>query len=265
MGKPLRIALLSDIHGNRVALDAVLADIDAQGGADEYWVLGDLVAFGPQPNECMDRISKLPNVRMTRGNTDRYIMKGDRPPPSAEEALDDPERLPILVEVASSCSWTLGMITAGGWFDTLNDLPLEERLTLPNGTRLLGVHASPGKDGSDGIVPDSPMDELISMFTNCDADLVCVGHTHWPANRYVEDVHVINLGSVSNSRLSTLDATYVLLDADESGYKITHRFVPYDQQAVIQLLEKLRHPGRRYINLHMRGELIATYYGEPEV
>lgn len=261
----MRIALLSDIHGNHVALEAVLADIDVQGPVDEYWILGDIVALGPQPNECIARISALPNVRMTRGNTDRYIITGDRPPPSAKEVLKNPKKLPTLIEVANSFSWTQGMITADGWFDLLKDLPLEQRLTLPDGTRLLGVHASPGEDGGDGIVPDSPMEDLVARFTNCDADLVCVGHTHWPANRHIEDVHVINLGSVSNPRIPTLEATYVLLDADESGYTITHRFVPYDQQAVVQLLDEIQHPARRYITRHMQGDFIATHYGDPDV
>jgi predicted phosphodiesterase len=45
----MRIALLSDIHGNEIGLNAVLADVTAQGGADAYWILGDLVALGPRP------------------------------------------------------------------------------------------------------------------------------------------------------------------------------------------------------------------------
>ena len=67
----MRIALLSDIHGNSVALDAVLRDVQAQGNADEYWILGDLVAIGPDPIGVLERLSELEEAFYVRGNTDR--------------------------------------------------------------------------------------------------------------------------------------------------------------------------------------------------
>jgi predicted phosphodiesterase len=71
----MRLALLSDIHGNPLALDAILADIRATcGGADTYWVLGDLVAIGYDPAGVLERLVALPNVSYTYGNTDRYLL-----------------------------------------------------------------------------------------------------------------------------------------------------------------------------------------------
>lgn len=260
----MRIAILSDIHGNHIALEAVLADIQSQGIPDAYWVLGDLAALGAQPIESLQQVNSLPNVRFVRGNTDRYVTKGDRPPPAPEAVAANPDLLPVLLEVTNSFSWTRGMITAGGWFDFMDGLPIEQRLDLPDGTRLLGVHASPGEDDGPGVVPDSPAQNLTEMFANCEADLVCVGHTHWPANRHVGDVHVINLGSVANPRIPTLEATYVLLDADSSGYKVSHRFVSYDRDAVLQSVDAIHHPAAGFIQSFMRGEKIATQYGRPE-
>ena len=76
-GKSLmRIAIMSDIHGVITALDAVLADIDQQGGVDEYWLLGDLVEAGPAPVTVLERIVTLPNAHIIRGNTDRYVAVG---------------------------------------------------------------------------------------------------------------------------------------------------------------------------------------------
>ncbi|MEM7129896.1 MAG: metallophosphoesterase family protein [Chloroflexota bacterium] len=260
----MRIALLSDIHGNHIALDAVLADIQSQGEPDAYWVLGDLAALGGQPVDSLERVTALPNVSFVRGNTDRYVTKGDRPPPLPEEVVANPDLLPVLVEVANSFAWTQGMITASGWFDFMDKLPLEQRLTLPDGTRLLGVHASPGTDDGVGVSPDTPEEVLNEMFDSCDADLVCVGHTHWPANRQVGNVHVVNLGSVANPRIPSLEATYVLLDANESGYTITHHFVPYARDAVVQILDQVHHPAAGFIESFMRGEKIATHYGQPD-
>jgi predicted phosphodiesterase len=55
----MRVAVFSDIHGNTIALDAVLADITARGGADAYWVLGDLVAIGAQPVQTLERLAAV--------------------------------------------------------------------------------------------------------------------------------------------------------------------------------------------------------------
>ena len=116
----MRIAAFSDIHGNIVALDAVLADIESQGGVDAFWVLGDLVALGPSPVQVLERLVSLPNVRIVRGNTDRYVYTGsDRPFPSIEQARDSPHLLPNLVECAATFSWTQGALTPGAWITWL--------------------------------------------------------------------------------------------------------------------------------------------------
>jgi hypothetical protein len=119
----MRRALLSDTHGNPIALDAVLADIAAQGAVDGYWVLGDLVAIGYDPVGVLERLTPLPNVRFVQGNTDRYVVTGDRPHPSIPNAAADPALLPTLVEVAHTFAWTQGYVTAAGWLDWLADLP----------------------------------------------------------------------------------------------------------------------------------------------
>ena len=78
----MKIALMSDIHGNLIALDAVLSDILSTGGVDEYWIVGDHVAIGPDPNGVLERLKALPCASFTGGNTDRYVVTGDRPDPS---------------------------------------------------------------------------------------------------------------------------------------------------------------------------------------
>src|SRR5262245_26471365 len=142
----MNIALLSDIHGNSSALDAVLADIHARGGVDGYWVLGDLVALGHDPVGVLERLAALPNVQYVRGNTDRYVAVGDRPPPTLADVAADPRLLATLVEIAGTFAWTQGALTAAGWLDWLERLPLELHVALPDGTQVLGVHASPGRD-----------------------------------------------------------------------------------------------------------------------
>jgi len=123
----MRLALLSDIHGNPIALDAVLTDIQAQGGVDAYWVLGDLAALGYDPVTVIERLVALPGIRFVHGNTDRYVVTGERPPPTLEDVQADPSLLPLLIGVAQSLAWTQGAVTATGRLNWLAELPLQFR------------------------------------------------------------------------------------------------------------------------------------------
>jgi predicted phosphodiesterase len=249
----MRIALLSDIHGNAIALNAVLADIVEQGGADSYWILGDLVALGPEPVRTLEILSTLPGVRFIRGNTDRYVCTGDRPSPGIEEAKSDPQLLGALVEVAGTFAWTQGMITAGGWFQWLRELPLEMRAILPDGARFLGVHASPGQDDGEGIGPDGNAADFSKSLAEANADLVCVGHTHLPFERRIWQTHVVNPGAVSLSLARDKHASYAFLSISTDTHSIEHRSVQYDRYAVIDQLNRIGHPGRGFLIKHLSG------------
>src|SRR4029453_10596864 len=106
-----------------------------------------------------------------------------RPPPTQAEVRADPALLSVLVDVAHSFAWTQGVLTGAGWLDQLAALPLEVRVTLPDGTRLLGVHAVPGRDDGPGIRPGLADAELRRAVAGAAAELVLVGHTHWPVDR----------------------------------------------------------------------------------
>jgi predicted phosphodiesterase len=250
----MRLAILSDVHGNTTALDAVLADVEAAGGVDGYWVLGDHAALGPNPTGAIERLAALPNARFVRGNTDRYTSSGDRPEPSPEEVVADPAKLPVALQVTASFAWTQGAVTATGQFDWLAGLPLEQRMTLPDGTRLLGVHAAPGEDDGPGINPAQSDDELAAILGPSDADLVIVGHTHFALDRTAGGARVVNLGSVSNPVTEDLRASYFLLDAGATGYRIERRRVAYDIAAVMAAVERIRHPASSFLLAFFRGE-----------
>src|SRR5260370_28343520 len=89
----MRLAILSDIHGNPLALDAVLADIQSQGEVDAYWVLGDFAALGYDPKTPLEKVTALSHGSFTRGNTDRYAVTQDHPVPPPKVA-GDPSLLP---------------------------------------------------------------------------------------------------------------------------------------------------------------------------
>ena len=258
----MRIALLSDIHGNTIALDAVLDDIRCAGGVNEYWVVGDLVAIGPDPLGVLDRLVKLDNAYFIRGNTDRYLVTGERPPPTINDVACDLDLLPTVLEITRSFAWTLGAIATTGWLDWLAALPTEQRLILPDGTRLLAVHAAPGTDGGDGIHPALSDDELRTILNGCGADLVCVGHTHWALDRSVEGIRVVNLGSVSNPYPPDLRASYVLLEADKRAYRLEHCRVDYNREAVIALMERMHFSGANYAAKFMQGQHLPRWMSQ---
>ncbi len=252
---PLRVAIFSDIHGNSVALDAVLADIEAQGDVDQYWLLGDYVALGPDPAGVLARLEQLPNVIFTRGNTDRYVATDDRPFPLKQDVIDNPELFTRYVNMNAGFSWTKGAVTAVNKLDWLANLPLEYRVTLPNGTRVLGVHAAPSTDDGAGFKPGMDQAQMAEQLAGCEADIVFVGHTHQCMEEQVEDTLLINLGSVSNPVGNDLRAKYVILSSDEGGNAITPRFVDYDRQTVIKQLEVIGHPSAAFISQFLRGKM----------
>ena len=249
------LGLMSDIHGNRTALEAVLAD-GANAGVESWWALGDLAAIGPEPVATLERLSNLADVRVTSGNTERYVLTRDRPPPSRDDVAARPELLDLMLIVEASFSWTRGALAVHGWLDWLANLPLETRVALPDGTRLLGVHASPGRDDGDGITPHRPVPELRDALAGADADIVCAGHTHQPTDRRVGGVRAVNLGSVGNPVTDDLRASYVVVHADRHGHHVEHRRVAYDHDAFLEQVAHSGHPDVEHIASFQRGKQV---------
>jgi predicted phosphodiesterase len=263
----VKLGLISDIHGNRTALEAVIAD-GTQRGVDSWWALGDLVAIGPEPVATLELLANLPNVRITSGNTERYILTGDRPPPHAHDVLAQPELLGLFVAIEGSFAWTRGALAATGWLDFLDQLPLETRTVLDDGTRMLGVHASPGRDDGDGITPDRPEAELLNALIGADAEIVVAGHTHQPTDRHVGHIRAVNLGSVGNPITDDLRASYVIVHADNHQHLLEHRRVSYDREKFLACLARSGHPEVDHIASFQRGEQVrhrARRPGAPTV
>src|ERR1700733_7905223 len=98
----MRLGVIADVHGNEVALRAVLDDA-AGCRVDRWWVLGDLVLFGPRPAETLGLLRSLPGVEMLRGNTDRYVLTGEQPAPHAP-----PTRRPASTWSSGTVWWRPG-------------------------------------------------------------------------------------------------------------------------------------------------------------
>ncbi|MGH2686129.1 MAG: metallophosphoesterase family protein [Actinomycetota bacterium] len=249
----MKVGVLSDVHGNRVALEAVVADGHSLG-VDTWWALGDLVAIGPEPAATLELLCSLPNLSVTTGNTERYVLTGDRPFPQEDDVRADPDLLDLFASVGRSFAWTCGALAASGWLPWLRALPGEVRGTLPDGTRVLGVHASPHRDDGAGISPDRPEQELQQELDGAGADVVIAGHTDRPTDRFVGTIRAVNGGSVSNPITDDLRASFVVVYADAGGYRIEHRRVAYDRDEFLRRVAASGHPAHDYIASFQRGE-----------
>jgi putative phosphoesterase len=218
----VHIAVISDVHGNLQALDAVVSDA---GGVDAYWFLGDLVAHGPRPAECVRRVRALPGLVAVRGNTDRYTLTE---PPTPEHA--------------ASFDWTRAALSAEelGW---LGSLPIEARPVAG----VLMVHASPGRDDGPGLDPHTRDADLEPAFASADADLLLVGHTHHPEMRVLAGTQVVNPGSVSLPRTADALTRYAVLTSTGDGWSVEHRTVPYDRAATLADLAAGDHPSADWL------------------
>ena len=219
----MHIAVISDVHGNLEALDAVLADAS---GVDAYWLLGDLVAHGPRPAECVRRVRALPGVVAVRGNTDRYTLTSP-PDPVMVASIDWPRTALSVDDLAG-----------------LGGLPVEAR---PRAGVLM-VHASPGRDDGPGLDPHTSDADLVPAFASADADLVLVGHTHHPDSRVLAGKLVVNPGSVSLPRTSDALTRYAILTSTGTGWSVEHRTVPYDRAAVLADLAAGDHPSADWLS-----------------
>lgn len=244
--RPGSLGVMADLHANPWAVEAVVADAE-RFGVERWLVLGDVVAMGPEPVAVLDILDRLDVVATISGNTERYVLAGDRPYPDLSDVELDPSLLPRLVEVAAAFGWTKGFLAAADRLATIAAYAPAVELTLPDGTALLAVHASLAADDGQGISPDPDDDVLADLFSGATAPLVVGGHTHHPTDRNVDGVRMLNPGSVSNPPSDDRDARYLLLHCTDAGHTVELRSVPYDVDAVRRSIEGSGYPGADYL------------------
>lgn len=226
----MRIALISDIHGNLTALEAALADIKRRK-ADVTVCLGDVAAGGPEPVAVIQRLRDLA-IPVIMGNTDHWLLN-----PTPEDPKSDDPRPEYENE-----RWAADQMTA------------EERALIAayaptlafnlDGTSLLCYHGSP-RSFDERVEPETPTRELDNYFAEHKATLLAGGHTHEAmARRYGESV-IVNPGSVGlpmihpqpGSEKNTyypVWAEYALIKAEGRELFITLRRVPYAFDALAE-------------------------------
>jgi len=240
----MRVAIVSDIHGNRRAFEAVLADL-RQVAPDLVVHGGDLAAGGAHPADLIDQVRSLgwPGVR---GNTDEMLWAPER---LTEFAATQPQLTRILAMVQETIPPTVASIGEERlrWLEGLPPRYSHDSFTL--------VHARPN-DLWRAPMPDAGDDELRDTYSSLGAPLVVYGHIHRPYIRHLHDMTVANTGSVSQSHDGDTRASYLVIDGEE----LTIRRVEYDVQSEAEELLRsgLPHAG------WMARILLAGKYCPPE-
>lgn len=213
-----RIALLSDMHGNSAATEAVLAEIDA-GQPDEIVCLGDLVGYGARPNEVTDLIRER-EIPTVMGNYDDGV--GFDRDDCGCAYKDDGER----ERGQASLMWTRATVDDGrkAYLRTL----MPELRREINGVRLRFVHGSPRRM-NEYLFENRDERSLARIAAIADADVLVFGHTHIPWTREIGGVRFINTGSVGKPKDGDPRACWVLLTVGVGGrIAVDHRRVAYD-------------------------------------
>ena len=217
----MKVAVVSDIHANWHALDAVLADVEVQSPA-EVWCLGDLVGYGPQPNRCTDAIRERAQICLA-GNHDLGVIG------SVDLADFSPD-------AATVARWTATTLEDGarGFLESLS--PTGER----NGAQMF--HGSPKDPVWEYVLSEGAARNALDMTTS---ELVLVGHSHIPIALRLADGTIagglarggsevdlsqgrwlLNPGAVGQPRDGDPRAAYLLIDLE--ARRAHFRRVPYD-------------------------------------
>ena len=223
----MRTLIISDIHANLNALEAVLEDA---APFDRVWCLGDLVGYGPDPNECIERVKELPGLKCVKGNHDAAI-------------LGDIDTWAFRAEARESLAWLALHLDPENksWLASLDERLVTDRFTLS--------HGSPRNPIWEYVMDVSVANANMAAF---ETDFCLVGHTHIPCVYMVgeesdpspylyffpldepfalERKSIINPGSVGQPRDHNPLASYLLYE-DESETPWVHHRVAYDIESV---------------------------------
>ena len=226
----MKLAIISDMHGNVPALDAALASLEREG-VTNIICLGDVASFGPQPVEALRRVQALA-CPVVLGNADVSLLEPH------QSGTDDPrdETAKFFLEVDQ---WCAEQLTDNDRAFIRTFAPTVE-IDL-DGQRVLCCHGSP-KSYNDIIVATTPDEELGNFLGEEDSQIVCGGHTHAQLLRRYRETTFVNPGSLglpyeydrNGEARNPHWAEYALLEHREGQLSVTFRRVPYDPTPLIE-------------------------------
>ena len=253
----MRYALVSDVHANLPALDAVLAEIGRLGGVTATYHLGDLVGYAPWPNEVVERLRGA-GVSGVSGNYDSTVATdykhcGCRYEDPRQEALSHLSYAWTRAHVSSGTKALLGQLPFRLDVRPLGGHTAGPTLTLVHGTPL---------NNTTYWTEDRPDAFCLKMAAAAGArsgDLIAFGHTHLPWHRIVDGVHFVNTGSVGRPKDGDWRAGFAIVEVDGAGaIAVQHVRVEYDVEQAIDAIRRSELPNEFAEYLRYGGRVPAT-------
>jgi len=215
----MKIAILSDIHANLHALDAVLSHLDRES-PDHVIVAGDVVNRGPFSEQCVARILERKDRDgwiVIKGNHEEFVLEKMNPDPSQPEWEE---------EVCRHSAWTCSRLE--GYLEEIASWPNHVDLEPAAASRIRVMHASTISNRT-GIYPKMSDRELLGRIDH-EPDVFCAGHTHVPFVRRLESSLVVNAGAVGLPFDRDPRAAFALLQRNGPAWDARIIRVPYDRE-----------------------------------
>jgi len=224
---------MSDIHGNCVALNAVLADVENHP-VDRWVCLGDAVQGGPQPVEVVERLREL-GCPVILGNADEEVLA---------RRAEEPERIRVVSE------WTAELLGDTG-LDFIRSFVPTHELSLGAAGMLLCFHGTP-RSFNEVVLPDTPPDELRDRLSGYDAEVMCGGHTHLQWTTTIDNGRrFFNPGSVGLAYNRHMPrekfyfpavAEFAILTVLDADVRLEFCRVPFDLDTLLKAIASSGHP-----------------------
>ncbi len=204
------LAIISDIHGNLDALNAIMKHL----GKKSIYCLGDLVGYGANPNEVVEWVREN-NVKCVMGNHEYAVVTGDASwfNPDAQRAV----------------FWTRSNLKREN-FDFIKKLPKKMELKV-DAVRILFVHGSPDDPIFEYVLPDTHEGLFDYYLSKNNADVIGLGHTHIPFLYESDKGIIFNPGSIGQPRSNDPRACYAILTIDNNDVKVEHKLIEYDVES----------------------------------
>lgn len=217
----MKLAVISDVHGNFRALEAVLADAKALG-VEHILFLGDLIMMGLDPQPCYDLLMANTPLVLIQGNTDAAIdgIKAKKPQNDEEKQLRKFIRYTDIRLNAEAKA-------------AIKQWPIVQKGEIGEAPFIF-CHGSP-YSFDEAITEDlDPSSELYTKLMQENASVILCGHTHKPADFMLGDTRIINPGAVGYSLDGDLRACYAYLDIHSNKIAVNFRRIDYDRETYMQ-------------------------------
>jgi len=233
----MKIAVISDIHGNFQALESVLEDIKNQN-CEKIFCLGDLALAGPQPRMVLEYITKQTDWEIIQGNTDKLI---------AEFSPEVFEYVKKMYPMMANALVDDVIVIEDKYKDYLRNLPPQKELEIED-VKILLVHGSPRRNNED-ILPDMPLMKIEEILEGTSADIIFCGHTHIPCGYQTNKKQMlVNVGSVGRPMTKIPNPCYAIANFEDGGFEVEHRFVDYDRNLAASIMAARGFEGAKEIS-----------------